>query len=68
MTAETKILSPNGHRVVNANGKQTACNEQHELTTHTEVLDAQVYVIALHDCKSEHSIPGAQYRVLSDVR
>ncbi len=26
---------------VNDNGKHTACGEQHELITHTEVFDAQ---------------------------
>jgi hypothetical protein len=54
------MLSPNEQRVVNSNGKHTACDEQHELTTHTEVFDVQVYLIVLHGCKSEHSIPGAQ--------
>jgi hypothetical protein len=55
-------------RSVIADGKHTACGEQHELTTHTEVFDAQVYVILLHGCKIEHAIPGAQYRPLLDVR
>jgi hypothetical protein len=47
-------------RSVINNGMHTACEEQHELTTHTEVFDAQVYVILLHGCKIEQEIPGAQ--------
>jgi hypothetical protein len=41
-------------KFVNNNGKHTACGEQHELTTHTEVLDAQAWVVLLHGSKSEH--------------
>jgi hypothetical protein len=47
-------------KLVNSNGKHTACGEQHELTTHTEVFDVQGYVILLHGSKIEHRIPGAQ--------
>jgi hypothetical protein len=54
------VLPSNGQKVVNGNGKHTAFDEQHELTTHTEVFDAQMYVVLLHGSKSEHSIPGAQ--------
>lgn len=49
-------------------GKQTACGEQHVLTTHTEVIDLQVNVTLLHGSKSEQRIPGAQYLILSNVR
>ncbi len=35
-------------------------NGKHELTTHTDVFDAQVYVILSHISKIEHRIPGAQ--------
>jgi hypothetical protein len=42
------------------NGKHTACGEQHELTTHTDVFDAQANVILLHGSKIEHRIPGEQ--------
>jgi hypothetical protein len=45
---------------VDKNGKHTACGEQHELTIHTEVFDAQVYVLLSHGSKIEHRIPGAQ--------
>jgi len=47
-------------KYVQDNGKHTAGVEQHELTMHTEVFDAQVYVLLLHDSKIEHRIPGAQ--------
>ncbi len=47
-------------KFVDNNGKHTACGEQHELTTHVEVFDVQVYVILLHNSKIEHRIPGAQ--------
>ena len=47
-------------RSVNNSGKHTACGEQHELTMHTDVFDAQVYVILLHGCKIEHTTAGAQ--------
>jgi hypothetical protein len=59
---------PNMQRFVTDAGKHTVCGEQHELTTHIEVFDAQVYVILLHDCKIEHAIAGAQYLPLLDVR
>jgi hypothetical protein len=42
-------------------GKHTACGEQHELTTQTEVFDEQVYVLLSHGSRIEHSTPGAQY-------
>ncbi len=59
---------PNMQTFVANNGKHTACGEQHELTTHIEVFDAQVYVVVLHGCKIEHRIPGAQYLLLLNVR
>ena len=49
-------------------GKHTGCGEQQELTMHTEVFDAQIYVILLHGSKIEHRIPGAQWLLLSGVR
>lgn len=55
-------------KFVSDNGRYTACGEQHELTAHTDVFDAQVYVILLHDSKIEHIIPGAQYRLLLSIR
>ena len=51
---------PDIEKVVHENGKHTACGEQHELTTHTEVFDTQAYVTLLHGSKIEHRIPGAQ--------
>ncbi len=51
---------PPSQKVVDKNGKHTACGEQHELTIQTEVLDAQVYVTLSHGSKIEHRIPGAQ--------
>jgi hypothetical protein len=48
------------HKFVSDNGKHIACGEQHELITHTELFDAQVYVILLHGSKIEHRTPGAQ--------
>jgi hypothetical protein len=36
---------PDIQRFVNNSGKHTPCGEQHELTTHTEVLDAQVLMM-----------------------
>ncbi len=53
--------------VVN-NGKHTACGEQHELITHIDVFDAQVYVILSHGNRIEQRMPGAQYRLLFSVR
>ena len=47
-------------KFVQTNGKHIGCDEQHELTMHTEVFDAQVFVILSHGCKTEHRIPGAQ--------
>ncbi len=47
------------HKFVVDNGKHTDCGEQHELMTHTEVFDVQVYVILLHGSKIEHRKPGA---------
>jgi hypothetical protein len=41
-------------KFINNNGRHTACGEQHELTMHTEVFDAQAYVILLHSSKTEH--------------
>jgi hypothetical protein len=32
----------NGHNLTQDNGKHTACGVQHELTTHTDVFDAQL--------------------------
>lgn len=52
--------SPDTQKFVNDNGKHIGCDEQHELTTHTEVFDVQVYVILLHGSRIEHKIPGAQ--------
>ncbi len=51
---------PGVQKIVDKNGKHTACGEQHELTIHTEVFDAQVYVTLSHGSKIEHRIPGAQ--------
>ena len=59
---------PKMQKSVANNGKHTACGEQHELITHTEVFNAQVYVVLLQACKIEQSIPGAQYRLLLTVR
>jgi hypothetical protein len=53
---------------VNNNGTHTACGEQHELTMHTEALDAQAKVTLSHGSKIEHRIPGAQYLILFTVR
>ncbi len=39
---------------IHNNGTHTVCDEQHELTMHTEVFDAQAYVILLHSSKTEH--------------
>ena len=47
------------HKLVHANGKHTACGIQHELTMHTDVLDAHSPV-ALHDSMIEHKQAGAQ--------
>ncbi len=55
-------------KVVKNNGKHTACGEQHELMTHTDVFDAQSFVILLHGVRIEQRIPGAQWLVLSSVR
>jgi hypothetical protein len=49
---------------VNDNGKHTSRGEQHELTMHTEVFDAQICVILLHGSKIEHRIPGAHWLLL----
>jgi hypothetical protein len=51
-------------KFVHDKGKHTAGDEQHELTTHVEVIDAQVFVILSHGSKIEHSIPGAQWLIL----
>jgi hypothetical protein len=51
---------PKMQRFVNANGKHIGCGEQHELEIHTEVFDAQVFVILSHGSKIEHKIAGAQ--------
>ena len=48
------------HKFVQDNGKHTGCGEQHELTMHTEVFDAHVFVIFLHGSKIEHRTAGAQ--------
>ena len=42
------------HKSVENNGKHTACGEQHELTMHTDVFDAQVNEVLLHGSKIEH--------------
>jgi hypothetical protein len=54
------VSLPNMQKFVNCSGKHTACGEQHELTMHTEVFDAQVYVVLSHSSKIEHRMPGAQ--------
>jgi hypothetical protein len=54
------VSLPDVQKFVSNNGKHTTSDEQHELTTHTEVSDAQAYVISSHGSKIEHSIPGAQ--------
>ncbi len=41
-------------KLVEDNGKHIGCDEQHELTMHTEVFDAQVFVILSHNSKIEH--------------
>jgi hypothetical protein len=61
-------ILPGEQNFVNGNGKHMACGEQHELITHTEASDAQLYVILSHDSSIEHNIPGAQYLVLLIVR
>ena len=62
------VILPETQRFVIDNGKHTVCGEQHELTMHTEVFDAQVYAVLLHGSNIEHTIPGAQYRLLLSVR
>jgi hypothetical protein len=58
----SKVVSlPDMQKLVHDIGKHIACGEQHELTMHTEVFDAQVYVILLHGSSIEHKTPGAQY-------
>ena len=54
------MLLPSWQRFVNNNGKHTACGEQHELTTHTELFDVHALVILLHSSIIEHTTPGAQ--------
>ncbi len=41
-------------KFVQDNGKQIVCGEQHELTMHIDVFDAQVFVILSHGSKIEH--------------
>ena len=55
------VLLPVRQKFVHNNGKHTVCDEQHEFTMHTEVLDAQVYIILSHGSKTEHRLAGAQY-------
>ena len=55
-------------KFVSDNGKHTAFDEQHELTTHIEVSDSQVYVILSHGSTIEQRMPGAQYLLLLNVR
>jgi len=62
------MILPETQKFVIDNGKHIACGEQHELTTHTEIFDAHICVILLHGTKIEHTIPGAQYRLLLSVR
>jgi hypothetical protein len=62
------MVLPVGQKFVHETGKHTACGEQHELTVHIKVFDAQVYVILLHGSKIEHEIAGAQYLLLFSVR
>lgn len=52
-----KVALPNIQKFVDNNGKHTACGEQYELTMHTEVFDAQVYVRLLHGSKSNIDCP-----------
>ena len=59
---------PDLQKFVADNGTHTACCEQHELITHTEVFDAQAYVILLHGSRIEHRIAGAQKLLLSNRR
>jgi hypothetical protein len=54
------VLLPDVQTFVHNNGTHTFCGEQHELTMHTEVFDAQAYVILSHGSRIEHRIPGAQ--------
>jgi hypothetical protein len=55
-------------KVVRNSGKHTACVEQHELMTHTDVFDPQSFVILLHGVRIEQRIPGAQWLVLFNER
>jgi hypothetical protein len=55
-----KVSLPDLQKLVNNSGKHTACGEQHELTMHTDVIEAQLYVTLLHGSKIEQRIPGAQ--------
>jgi hypothetical protein len=41
-------------KFVQTNGKHIGCDEQHELTTHIEAFDAQVFVLLSHGSKIEH--------------
>jgi len=55
-------------KFVTDNGKHTSCVEQHELTMHTDVFDAQAYLILLHGFKIKHRIPGAHRTLFLSVR
>ena len=54
------LTLPDQQKFVNGDGTHTAAGEQHELITHKEVFDVQVYETLLHGSKSEQSIPGIQ--------
>jgi hypothetical protein len=62
------VTAFDAQKIVKNNGKHTASGEQHELMTHTDVFDAQSFVILLHGVRIEQRIPGAQWLVLSNVR
>jgi hypothetical protein len=61
------VTTFDAQKVVRGSGKHTACSEQHELTTHTDMFDAQPFVILLHGVRIEQRIPGAQWLVLFNV-
>jgi hypothetical protein len=49
------VSLPDVQKFVSNNGKHTTSDEQHELTTHTKVSDAQAYVILSHGSKIENA-------------
>ncbi len=64
----SSISLPDPQKFVVNQGKHIACGEQHVLITHTDVLDAHVYVILLHGSRIEHKTAGAQMLLFIFVR